>query len=262
MQPFEFHCKYCGHHSTIMDVNYDEKSSALKVDNDNEFAYVLGAKMIKCPNSKCGGVTLSVSLNIGERKRTPNGAVYQKVSAVDSWALLPKSRARVFPMYIPEEIRKNYEEACLILRDSPKASATMSRRALQGMIRDFWDIPDNRRGNLGAEINYIKEKLDASTYDMIRAVREVGDIGAHMEKSVDTIVDVEPEEADLLVSLIESLIEDWYVERYSREQRNQSVRDMVARKREAKKASSSRGANNIKNADEQDDPTHPSSAPK
>jgi hypothetical protein len=141
------------------------------------------------------------------------------------------------PDFVPEEIRKNYEEACLIQNDSPKASAAMSRRCLQGIVRDFWDIPANKRGNLGAEINYILEEIDEDTFESIKAVREVGDIGAHMEKSVDTIVDVEPEETGLLIELIETLISDWYVAKNKRANRNKALQATVAAKRAAKKLS-------------------------
>jgi len=58
-----------------------------------------------------------------------------------------------------------------------------------------------------------------------------------MEKAVDTIVDVEPEEAVLLVELIETLISDWYVARKKREERHQRLRDVVSEKRQAKRVS-------------------------
>lgn len=62
------------------------------------------------------------------------------------------------PDYIPEAIRKDYVEACSILDASPKASATLSRRCLQGMIRDFWGVTS---GNLAGEIDLIKDKIPA-----------------------------------------------------------------------------------------------------
>lgn len=156
------------------------------------------------------------------------------------WPLLPRSRAKPQPDYIPEQIRQDYLEACLISADSPKASAALSRRCLQGIIRDFWELPDNKRGNLGAEINFIKEKLDVDTWEAIDTIRKVGDIGAHMEKDVNVIVDVNPEEAELLIELIETLLEDWYITRHKRQQRNAKTKELGERKlkerREAKKS--------------------------
>ena len=168
---------------------------------------------------------------------THRGKAWAQKTKIDDWRLIPRSRARPLPKYVPEEIRNNYLEACLILSDSPKASAAMSRRCLQGIVRDFWSIPASKRGNLGSEINHISKNLDEDTLASIKAVREVGDIGAHMEKAVDSIVDVEPFEAELLVELIETLIDDWYVSRYRRSQRNSSLQKVVADKRDAKKIS-------------------------
>lgn len=41
------------------------------------------------------------------------------------------------PEYIPSAIRSDYMEALSIVDASPKASATLSRRCLQGMIHDY-----------------------------------------------------------------------------------------------------------------------------
>lgn len=44
-----------------------------------------------------------------------------------------------------------------------------------------------------------------------------------MEKDINLIVDVDPEEADLLLRLIEVLMEEWYIRRYEREEHMQKV---------------------------------------
>ena len=41
--------------------------------------------------------------------------------------------------------------------------------------------------------------MDADAWGAIEAVRSVGNIGAHMENDINVIVDVEPEEAKLLI---------------------------------------------------------------
>ena len=40
-----------------------------------------------------------------------------------------------------------------------------------------------------------------------------------MEKDINVIVDVEPEEAELLLNLIEMLLKDWYILREERKNR-------------------------------------------
>lgn len=181
-----------------------------------------------------------------ETVQNPYGASrIQFLGTYNDWKLLPRSRSKPQPNYIPLEIRKNYLEACLISADSPKASAAMSRRCLQGIVRDFWDIPANRRGNLGAELNHIKDQVTTDTWEAIQAVRSIGDIGAHMEKDVNLIVEVEPHEADLLIELIETLLEDWYVERHKRVQRHQAVKDLAQTKRQAKKGKLASGGADV-----------------
>ena len=54
--------------------------------------------------------------------------------------LFPISDAIIFPEYIPAQIRQDYGESCKIVSLSPKAFATLSRRCLQEIIRDFWSI--------------------------------------------------------------------------------------------------------------------------
>lgn len=49
--------------------------------------------------------------------------------------------------------------------------------------------------------------------EAIDAVCKVGNIGAHMEKDIDLIVDVDPNEAELLINLIETRFQYWYVNR-------------------------------------------------
>ena len=107
-----------------------------------------------------------------------------------------------------------------------------------------------KRGNLGAELNYVKDLVAHDTWEGIEAIRTVGDIGAHMEKSVDTIVDIEPHEAELLVELIETLLEDWYVTRYNRKQRTEKLGRIVVEKRNSQKISKERAKETNSESDE------------
>jgi hypothetical protein len=135
---------------------------------------------------------------------------------LETWNLIPPSNAKVFPDYVPKAIRDDYVEACKIRDLSPKASATLSRRCLQGMIRDFWGIVKPR---LIDEIEALKEKTDALTWEAIDSTRKIGNVGAHMEKDINLIVDVDANEANLLIWLIELLVKDWYITRQERQER-------------------------------------------
>ncbi|MCH6484331.1 DUF4145 domain-containing protein [Pseudoxanthomonas sp. LH2527] len=136
------------------------------------------------------------------------------------WRLYPEGGAKPFPDYIPAAIRADYVEACLISEGSPKAAATLARRCLQGVIRDYWKV---KPGRLVDEIDAIKDETDPLTWEAIDAVRRLGNIGAHMEKDINLIVDVDPNEANLMISLVETLLSEWYVGRHEREVRMKAV---------------------------------------
>jgi hypothetical protein len=92
---------------------------------------------------------------------------------------------------------------------------------MQGMIRDFWGIKEN---NLKREVDALQGKVDEPTWKAIDAVRRIGNIGAHMEADMNFIVEVDPEEATLLIGLIESLLTEWYIAKHDREERMEMVR--------------------------------------
>lgn len=141
----------------------------------------------------------------------------------------PFSSAIKFPEYIPLPIRSDYEEACAIVNLSPKASATLSRRCLQGMIRDFWGIKKNR---LIDEIDALQDKIPVTQWNAIHALRQLGNIGAHMEKDVNTIIDIEPDEAKQLLKLIELLLEKWYINRHDEENLLDSIIEINSLKKD------------------------------
>ena len=88
------------------------------------------------------------------------------------------------------------------------------------MIRDFWG---EKKDRLIEEIEAIKAKVDPLTWSAIDAVRKIGNIGAHMEKDINLIIDVDPQEAKLLLGLIENLINDWYIVREERRTRMEGI---------------------------------------
>jgi len=72
-------------------------------------------------------------------------------------------------------------------------------------------------------IKALETRVDSTTWKAIDAVRKVGNIGAHMEKDVNLVVDVEPAEAQKLLTLIETLLDEWYVARQKRGERADAV---------------------------------------
>ena len=137
----------------------------------------------------------------------------KKVLDINS-QLRPLSFAIQFPDYIPEVIRQDYNEACAIVNLSPKASATLSRRCLQAMIRDFWNITET---TLYKEIESLDAVIPATQKKVLHSLRQIGNIGAHPEADVNTIIDIEPGDAEKLIKVIEFFIDKWYIDRYEQE---------------------------------------------
>jgi hypothetical protein len=166
-----------------------------------------------------GGVKVTPYLTHVEFHKCPNcekqSIIVKGVgSEVEGTTLLfhPSSAAKQYPSYVPNQIKSDYEEAYAILNLSPKASATLSRRCLQGMIRDFWNVHDKK--NLFSEIDAIADEISPSARQALDATRKIGNIGAHMEQDVDKIIDIDPAEAETLLKLIEYLMQEWYINRH------------------------------------------------
>ena len=146
--------------------------------------------------------------------------------------LLPLSAAKHYPEYVPLQIRNDYTEAYSILELSPKSSATLSRRCIQGMIHDKWNIVLK---NLNQEISALKDKIDPSLWAAIDSLRQLGNIGAHMEKDINTIVDIDSNEAQKLLTLVEILIKEWYLVPHEREELLSSIVQINVEKQQERK---------------------------
>ena len=231
-------CRYCGKAQVISQERFKQAWYALWLEEceTGDLAYWLSATV--CANQECRRLSLEVALG---HRIEQDGADFKVDKVMEHWSLLPASSAKPQPDYIPWPLRVDYSEACAIRDLSPKASATLSRRCLQGMIRDFCGIPKKR--TLFDEIKELRSLVDngkapagvqADTMDAIDHVRQIGNIGAHMEADIDVIIDVDEGEAQALIDLIELLFDDWYVARYERTEKIKKVGVIAAAKAQAK----------------------------
>lgn len=195
-----FVCPFCGALSSfsestqrVRNVSFDYQ----QITRDTAHTPSLSIVFFRCPNERCKKETV---WGIGVNGYMSNGTTQ----------IYPQVICRHFPEYVPIAIRNDYEEARAIVNRSPKAAAALARRCLQGMIRDFWGI---HARTLNAEITQLKDKVTATQWRAIDAVRSIGNIGAHMEHDVNLIVEIEPGEAEKLLRLIEHLIDKWYIDR-------------------------------------------------
>lgn len=106
---FAFTCPYCHRPTTIQDADYS--SALIKTEppgkDTGTVGYVL--KNIVCPNPECKKSAVTVQQFLVQLNRLGNWATVG--APKQEWDLLPRSRARQYPDYIPEAIREDYEEA-------------------------------------------------------------------------------------------------------------------------------------------------------
>ena len=219
--PEKYFCPYCQHNSVIDEKSCEEVYNKLSILDHVGSQKFMQCKHVVCPNVDCGKPYVYVKINYASMSR---GVIFSR-------RVCPTSQAKLLPDYIPSPIVSDYNEACEIVELSPKASATLIRRCLQGMIRDFWGIKER---NLASEIDGLKGVIDDETWESIDALRKIGNIGAHMERDINVIIDVDEDEAKLLIELVENLFESWYIERHKRQARNRKIKDIAENKKQQK----------------------------
>jgi hypothetical protein len=133
------------------------------------------------------------------------------------------------PQEAPVGYATDYLEACLVLADSTKASAALSRRCLQNMLRGEAHI---RSSDLASEIQEVLDsgKLPTHIAESIDAVRNIGNFAAHPIKSKSTgeIVEVEPGEAEWNLDVLESLFDFYFVQPEKTRQRRAALNQKLA----------------------------------
>lgn len=113
------------------------------------------------------------------------------------------------PEEIPENIKADYIEACLVEPYSKKSAAALARRCLQHILHD----QNIKKKNLNEEIDEAISKLPTYLGDDIDAIRHIGNFAAHPMKYKNTseIVEVEDGEAEWALDVIEQLFDFYYM---------------------------------------------------
>ena len=142
-----------------------------------------------------------------------------------------KNKVMVYPIIttrdfnltlVPKYMAEDYTEACLILSLSPKASAALSRRCLQMILREQ-GFTDN---SLDKEIRKAigSKTLPSHITDSIDSIRNIGNFAAHPQKDTSTgeIVPVEVGEAKWNLDVLEYLFDFYYIQPEKARQRKEA----------------------------------------
>lgn len=166
-----------------------------------------------CPSPDCKKQVIFIV----KGKMRKNAADYEEpfvlteVSSQDR--VVPPGSARP-PAHekVPKSLADDYNEACLVLPYSAKASAALSRRCLQHLV----GLQGTTKKRLADQIDEILEQpgMPEHIRGAIDHIRHYGNYGAHPIKSDETgdIVEVEPGEAEWTLDVLESLFDFYYVQ--------------------------------------------------
>ena len=239
MSVFNWECPHCSQPVTMSDSDYKSSTQGIDITTSTDEEKIgLVWHAYKCPNPKCHQFTLDLQAGFGRYvsaqgytrirpSRDASGNLLRPVG-IGAFRFAPRV-GKPLSDFVAAVAKADYEEACLIKDLSPKAAATLCRRALQGMIRDFWSVS---KDHLWQELSEIKGKCDSDIYEAMTSLKAIGNIGAHPERDINLVVDVEEGEVDSLLSLIQMLDKEWYVSRANRAARLAEVVAIARDKKE------------------------------
>jgi hypothetical protein len=212
-------CPHC-----LTEFHDDVQDLDLGQDVDGDW----GIRKYTCPSPDCQR-NIYYLIN-GKWHRYPAGGFNATVEEMR--LVRPKlgNRAALSPE-IPVNFKEDYQEACLVLPDSLKASAALSRRCLQNLLREKGKV---KPGNLANEIQQIidSNQLPSHLEESIDAIRNIGNFAAHPSKSESTgvVIPVEIGEAEWNLEVLEMLFDFYFVQpektRARKEALNKKLEDM------------------------------------
>jgi hypothetical protein len=151
-------------------------------------------------------------LQVGEEIQTNNG-----VAPPTEWRqIVPVGSNRgPAPTDVPPDIAADYAEASLVLALSPKASAALSRRCLQSVLRDAGYQQKDLSQQIDAALaeTDTRKALPSGVHTIVDAVRNFGNFSAHKitDQTSLQVIDVELHEAEYCLDILDAVFDHYYV---------------------------------------------------
>ncbi|MGZ4300657.1 MAG: DUF4145 domain-containing protein [Gaiellaceae bacterium] len=127
------------------------------------------------------------------------------------WLAHPRSSGRHVDPLITGDLRRDYDEAGMILDVSPRMSAVLSRRILADLLERYAGL---EKFSLGERVDdFAKDTAHPSQLrENLHYLREIANFGAHTQKDDQAqIIDVSREEAEWTLDLVDRLFEYFIV---------------------------------------------------
>ena len=175
---------------------FHENREAIKIGEDSSSSWILLKRL--CP--ACGRFILSLF----EQDDLHQREILCYPKGISRYPLSPD---------VPTQFVEDYLEACATLPDSPKASAALSRRCLQHLLRECASV---KPGDLASEIQQVIDsgRLPSHLSESLDAIRNIGNFAAHPIKSKASgeIIEVGPGEAEWNLDVLEALFDFYFVQ--------------------------------------------------
>lgn len=154
---------------------------------------------MECPSCHRGIIYLN---------KTTEGSRHPEVTLI-----FPKGSSRQkAAKEVPIELATDFDEAGTVLDISTKASAALSRRCLQQLLR----MQGFTQHDLAKAIDAVlaSKTIPSQLAQNLDAIRNIGNFAAHPIKDTNSgaIVEVEPEEAEWNLDVLEGLFDHYYVQ--------------------------------------------------
>lgn len=189
-------CPHCNHAVLLEHVHYNDYENEFHIQNEHRKIRFVAAA---CPSCHEFVATVCVKRSCEE------GWADQEAFLV--W---PRTAKRPVPPEVPSHVANEFREAASVLDLSPKASAALSRRCLQTVLKEAGGA---KKHNLSSMIEEVREDLSSNTYECLGAIREIGNFAAHQQKDQGSgaILDVESGEAEWNLEVLGMLFDEYYV---------------------------------------------------
>jgi hypothetical protein len=192
-------CPHCntGIHEGFVTAKFAEYHKVVRNGRVAAPAEVWSVLHQRCP--ECSGMIIQLGQFVVDESKQHRFPVH------------PSSVTRPIPTEVEPPYSTDFKEACAVLPYSAKASAALSRRNLQAVLRDK---AKTTKKDLYDQIEEVSSSLPGHIAESLHAVRTIGNIAAHSMKSTNTseIMDVALGEADWNLDVLESLFDFYFVQ--------------------------------------------------
>jgi hypothetical protein len=225
-QLLSLNCPHCQVYSVM---KIDSTVERFERDNEDDISYLdknlLFDFICSCPN--CDHTVFVQAQAHGNAVCPDSRAADEQLEASSSGKILsvyPYPKNVTVPRGVPKKYADDFHEAVLVIPVSSTASAVLSRRILQNILRDEFKI---QARDLYQEIGAFiaQPNIPPQLTDAVDAIRKIGNLAAHPLKNKNTgeVVPVEPDEAEWLIEVLKQLFEFKFTEPLIRQERQDKL---------------------------------------